>query len=113
MRAPVIIITIVLKTRWFRSLAFFSLFFLAIREIGASQQLNTIRGAEIESEASTWDSLCHVADQCFEKTIREKRANRALCEIELAHSLFLGITRVVTIMPVVNNIRVIIALKIC
>lgn len=54
-----------------------------------------------------------MADQCFEKTIREKRANRALCEIELAHSLFLGITRVVIIMPVVNNIRVIIALKIC
>lgn len=85
-------------------------FFLAIRDIGASQQLSAIRGAEIESEASMLDKLCQGADQCFENISKEKRESKALCEIALAHSFFWGITNVVITIPVVNNIRVIIIL---
>lgn len=65
----------------------------------------------MESTASILESLCHVVDQCFENIVREKRERRALCEIELTHNLFLGTIRVVTTIPVVNNIRVIITLK--
>ena len=49
---------------------FFMLFFLAIIESGASQQLNIIRGVEVESDASINESLCHVDVQwLFNKSL--------------------------------------------
>ena len=62
-KAPVIIMIILIKVRWFKLLVFFRCPLLAIKDIGASQHLRATRGADIVSEARMVDSLCHEEDQ--------------------------------------------------
>ena len=47
-----------MNVRCFSLGLFFNLFFLAIRDSGASQQLKIIKGVDIESDAKIKDSLC-------------------------------------------------------
>lgn len=57
-RAVVIISMRAINVRCFSLGLFFSLFFLASRDSGASQQLKIIKGVDMESDAKIKDNLC-------------------------------------------------------
>lgn len=111
-RAVVIISIRIINVRCFNLGLFFNLLFLAIRDSGASQQLKIIKGVDIESDANIKDSLCHEEDQWFLSNTKARSEIKALCEIVVAQSLFLGETILVNVAPADKNNRVIIIIKI-
>lgn len=62
-RAAVIKTVRLINVRCLACGLFFSWFFLAIKERGANQQLNMIRGVAMESDARINESLCQEETQ--------------------------------------------------
>ena len=81
----------------------FTVFFLAIIESGASQQLSIIKGVETESEANMKESLCQTEDQWLFSSAIVNTEIIALCAVETDQSFFLGATILVNITPSEDN----------
>lgn len=101
-----------INTRWFDLGVLFRCPFLARSVNGANQQLKTTNGVAIESDAKTNESLCQEEDQWLESKKNEKRVKIALCDITVAHNLFLGAIKAVMVVPIAIKTKVIIIIKI-
>ena len=101
-------ITNTIKVRCFVIGKFFRWPLLAIKAKGVSQHLNTNRGVAIESTERINERLCHLDIQCLFISAIAAIDKKALCRIVTGQRFFLETTKLVKIIPIVINIRVII-----